>query len=143
MPRAVPSVFFRDGYRFVGWYEDLTNTGSRWSPNRTIRGGENIELFPRWVRTPHAPLHFVLGDTTGGNANGEGSPTGDGRVTSADTTQIARWLVRYGTITLTPDSPREHLAADINGDGYITVDDITLHARWLVGHNISELLAAR
>ncbi|MCL2223333.1 MAG: dockerin type I repeat-containing protein [Defluviitaleaceae bacterium] len=63
-----------------------------------------------------------------------GDASGDGRVTSADATIIARYLVGQG-VTI------DRRSADINGDGYVTVADLTLLARWLAGHNVENLIA--
>jgi|GEM_PF-2450303 len=62
-----------------------------------------------------------------------GDANQDGRITLADTTRIARWL-------LVPGNPIIDiclLGADVNGDGVVDADDLILLARWLVGHNVT------
>jgi len=118
MPRAAPSIFSREGYRFIGWFEDTEDESTRWRDNNETIGG--VTLYARWVATPDG---FVLGNASR-----------DGRITSADATAIARYLAGHNVdICL--------LASDLNGDGYVCIADVILLARWLVGHDISHLLA--
>jgi hypothetical protein len=118
LPKSNSSTFMRDGYRFMGWYENPEDLSTRWSNNSEVSGG--ITLHARWVA---APANFILGNVYG-----------DDRITSADATMIARYLVGQEVdICL--------FSADINGDGEVTIADIILLARWLVGHNVSHLLA--
>jgi uncharacterized repeat protein (TIGR02543 family) len=116
LPRA--SVFYRENYRFMGWYADLSDETTRWNDMEEVT--ESITLYARWAP---APADFQLG-VTGDN----------GRVTSADATQIARYLLDNGWEIC-------RLAADINGDGLITIEDVTLLSRWLVGHNVRHQIA--
>jgi len=109
---------FRNGYRFTGWFTDLSDETSRIRSRENLR--DNVSLFARWAATPEG---FQIGDTIG-----------SGRVTSADATMIARHITGSNVdICL--------LAADLNGDGYVDVSDIILLARWLAGHNVSPLIA--
>jgi len=108
------------GYRFMGWEDEH---GSVRRDGFTI--DRDITLTAGWEPSP---VGFQIGDT---NRNG--------RVTSADATAIARWLI---------SSPEERenmnfcsFAADITGTGYVTIDDIVLLARWLVGHEVDHLIA--
>jgi len=64
-----------------------------------------------------------------------GDIDGDGRVTSADATLLARWLLRqYVTI--------DYEAADLTGNG-VELSSLSLLARWLVGHDVSHLMVNR
>ena len=117
LPRAIPSIFSRTGYRFTGWFENPLDDSTRWHDYNAISG--NITLYARWTR---APYNFHVGDSNG-----------DGRTTSADATAIARYLA--GQREICP------LSADLNGDGIVTLEDLILLARWIVGHNIGHLIA--
>jgi uncharacterized repeat protein (TIGR02543 family) len=112
-------MFFREGYRFTGWFADITDESTRWRDKNEVTA--SVVLYARWTR---APDNFRVGDTCG-----------NGRVTSADATRIARHVVGHDEYNFCK------LAADINGDGEVTITDITLLLRWLVGHNVSHLIA--
>jgi len=58
-----------------------------------------------------------------------GDADGDGRVTSADATLLARWLIDSTTVI-------DLDAADLTGKG-VGLFTLSLLARWLVGHDIS------
>jgi hypothetical protein len=118
---GIPPAVKRDGSRFIGWF-DAPIGGTRYFENTLIK--EEVNLYARWHANPSG---FMLGSTSGEN-----------RVTSADATRIARWLVEfhYFRILLDETSPPELFAADINGDGVICLADLILFARWLVGHNV-------
>jgi uncharacterized repeat protein (TIGR02543 family) len=120
--RAFPPVR-RPGHRFVGWFDTSERTGgTRIHADTPIN--ENMHLYARWVETSTLD-NFQLG-----------SISGNGRVTTADATALARLLLEHGRIILNENSPTNFLAADLNGDGYITLADLTLFARWIVGHNV-------
>ncbi|MCL2225057.1 MAG: dockerin type I domain-containing protein [Defluviitaleaceae bacterium] len=61
-----------------------------------------------------------------------GDVNGDGRVTSADATRLARWIAGQ-------DALIDPYAADLCGNG-ITPFTVTLLARWLAGHNVRALM---
>jgi|GEM_PF-7122479 len=122
LPRATPLTFSREGHRFTGWFEDIEDESTQWRDNKEVT--DNVTLYARWVVTPD---NFLLGDTTG-----------DGNITSADATNIARYLA--GHYDHLDELPICLLAADISGRGYITITDITLFARWLVGRNVGDMI---
>jgi len=113
-------MFFREGYRFTGWFEDIEDDDTRWNDDNEVTA--DITLYARWVEIPNPDIFRV------------GSTGGTGRVTSVDATAIARFLIGQNMeICL--------LAADVNGDGYVTGADIILLARWMVGHDVEHLIA--
>jgi uncharacterized repeat protein (TIGR02543 family) len=117
LPR-MPSMS-NPGYRFVGWYdEDGINRRDNFKTDR------NITLTARWVEEPPG---FKVGDMDG-----------DGRITSADATVIAKWLV---TDPEHRDPDFCQLTADISGTGYVSIADVILLARWLVGLNVNGLIS--
>ena len=63
-----------------------------------------------------------------------GDLDGDGRVTSADATRLARLLAGHAVSA-------DLRAADINGDGRIDIFDLILFQRWLAGHDVAHLIA--
>jgi len=73
------------------------------------------------------PADFILGDVTG-----------TGKVTSADATALARWLVAPPEVQqqMIDDETFCKLAADINGDGVVDVADLTMLVRKLVGLSV-------
>jgi hypothetical protein len=129
----------RPGYRLAGWYtrenvycEDGENIvdfiyHTRWAPHTSVT--ENTTLYAKWVSLETLPNFHV----------GAVRPDGDGRITSADATVIARFIV--GHFDHLEELPICLLAADINGDGYVDINDLILLARWLVGHNIRHLIS--
>ncbi|MCL2225707.1 MAG: InlB B-repeat-containing protein [Defluviitaleaceae bacterium] len=121
LPRAIPSVFSRNGYRFMGWFENTADPTTRFCYLDYVTA--NITLYAKWERLTD-PYTFRAG-----NVND------DNRVTSADATMVARYLAGYALSDFCP------LAADLNGDGQVTPHDLILLARWLAGHNVTELIA--
>ncbi|MCL2578320.1 MAG: InlB B-repeat-containing protein, partial [Defluviitaleaceae bacterium] len=120
LPRATPLMFSRNGYRFTGWFEDIEDESTRWRDNEEVTG--DVTLYARWTQIPD-PDNFHVGDADG-----------DGRVTSADVTRLAMYLIGHNVdICL--------LSADIGGRGYLSIADVTLFAKWLVGLNVSPLIA--
>jgi uncharacterized repeat protein (TIGR02543 family) len=61
---------------------------------------------------------------------------GDGDVTSADATWLARHLAGHAGFEL---NNTRRLVADMNGDGVICPRDLTMLVRWLVGYDLEEL----
>ena len=111
-------------YRISGWFTAPNGGGVQWFAHTQVTAATT--LYARWVRRPD---DFQVG-----------AVTGNGRVTSADATLLARWLVLRGDDNQTVADFCQ-LAADINGDGEVTPDDLILLAQWLVGHNVTHLIA--
>lgn len=63
-----------------------------------------------------------------------GDLDGDGRITSADATALARYLVGYAVAI-------DLRAADINGDRHVDIRDLTLLSRWLIGDKSNEIVS--
>jgi len=118
---AVPNGISREGYRFTGWfeYEDGENVRRR----DNFEATQDVTLVATWEIIPNDGEFRV------------GSVFGNGRVTSADATAIARWIIGQEVADFC------HLASDMDGDGEITLTDLTLLARWLVGHDVYHLIA--
>ena len=113
-------MFSREGYRFLGWFEDLYDENTKWRDHNEVTA--DTILYAKWAEIPD-PENFRVG-----------SVGSSGRVTSADATLLARYLIGHDVeICL--------LAADINGDGYVDSADIILLARWIVGNKITDLIA--
>jgi len=70
---------------------------------------------------------MVVGETI----TATGDINGDGRVTSADATFLARYIVGQDVYLLC------RYAADLNGDGNVCIADLILLSRWLAGHNVT------
>lgn len=124
---AIPNGIVKDGHRFTGWFTDVNDATTRHRDDFIVTG--DVTLIAAWEPIPD-PENFRVG-----------SVGGTGRVTSADATMIARWLI-------TPEADRAStfpdfcsLAADLDGDGEVTADDLVLLARWLVGHNVRQQIA--
>lgn len=99
----------------MGWFDTSEPTGGvRSHANAPV--GNGATLYARWLVTPN---DFILGDTNG-----------DGRVTSADASRIARWIIEPSSVEICL------LSADINGDGEVNITDVIMLARWLVGLNV-------
>ena len=108
---GMPQIY-RERHRFTGWVEYVDGEFVRRSHNFIVTA--NTVLYATWEETPE---NFRVGSTTG-----------NGRVTTADASRIARWLTGQNVEDFCK------LAADINGDGEITVQDLTLLVSWLAGH---------
>jgi len=69
-------------------------------------------------------LDFIRGDLNG-----------DGQLTSADATMLARWLIATSEEERASEYFKNfnELAADINMDGKVDLNDLTYLSRWLVG----------
>jgi len=104
----------------IGFYDAHNNPDSPTDQTEAdvdiaIIGG-NVVILPRAT--------YMIGDANG-----------DGRISSVDTTRIARWILAEAA-GLTLDAGICHRGADVNGDGVICVADVILLSRWLVGHNV-------
>ena len=125
MPTAdAPYGIEKPGYRFTGWFTDITDETTRWRHNTPVTG--DVTLHARWDEIPN-------GFQTGAVGN-------NGRITSASATLLARWLVALPEYRHTLGYFC-HLAADLDGDGEVTATDLVLLAQWLVGHNVRGLIA--
>jgi len=120
LPRAHQISNRPANYRFMGW--QIGNTSGfaydGFSPPASVN------LTAGWAS---APPDFILGDVNG-----------DGLVTSADATALARYLMGSN------DGNFCRFAADITGTGSetpVTPEDLVLIARWLVGHRVGHLIA--
>jgi len=131
LPVAISRYYNGYRYRISGWFTAPNGNGEQWFSGNAVTA--NITLYANWVRRP---LNFQTGSVF---RIGENSQIGDGRVTSADATMIARYIV--GQFDNTDVLPICRIAADINGDGIVDVSDITLLSRWLAGHNVRHLIA--
>ncbi|MCL2577940.1 MAG: hypothetical protein FWE27_07820 [Defluviitaleaceae bacterium] len=113
-------------HRFGGWRDENTN--------KFLRDGDlitgDMTVTAVWVTVAslneNRENQFLLGDAND-----------DGRLTSADATAIAKWLIA-------PDDLKDpnfcEFSADITGKGYVTVEDITMLARLLVGLDVFSAL---
>ena len=105
-----PTGLSRDGYFFLGW-----------SPSGGYRNvTAERTITARWT------VRATLGDIDG-----------DGRVTSADASAFARFLVSYSEAEIAQmvaNGEKDMEVWDIDGDGAITPADLTLLVQWLVGH---------
>ena len=120
LPRGIPNTLYREGYRFAGWFENLSVPATRWQDNKIVTA--NVTLHAQWIPTP---ANFVLGDSER-----------NGFVTSADATMLARHIVNHGVLPvnhIAQDVDICLLASDLNGDGLVTLDDLIALSRWLVG----------
>jgi uncharacterized repeat protein (TIGR02543 family) len=120
LPRAVPSMLTRPGFRFMGWFTNPLEDSTRWNDDAAVTNG--ITLYARWTAIPN-PSTFSVG-SIGGNM----------RVTSTDATLLARHLIGQDTGACV-------LAADLNGDGIVNPSDLVLLSRWLAGHDVAHLIA--
>lgn len=118
---AVPNGISKEGYRFTGWFAYVNGDFIRIRSDFIIT--RSITLIATWQVIPD-PANFRVGSTNDNR-----------RITSADATRIARWLVGSYVADFCI------LAADIDGDGEVTIVDVTLLARWLVGHNVYQFVA--
>ena len=122
MPTAAePNGISREGYRFTGWFESVDGEYVRRRDNFTVTC--DVTLIAEWEEIPDIKNFRV------------GSTFNDGRVTSADATAIARWIIGHSVEGFC------HLAADMDGDGEVTLADLTMIARWLVGFDLYDLIA--
>jgi hypothetical protein len=112
-------ILYKEGHRFAGWFTDLHDE------NSLVRNGgilhEEKTLYALWLAVPET---FRVG-----------AVTGNGRVTSADATAIARYIIGN------TDDNFCILAADLDGSGYVSIADVSLLLRWLVGHDVRNLIA--
>jgi len=117
---ATPPLVAHRDYTFTGWFTAPNGEGTQWNTNSTVT--DDITLYAGWVARS---VPFQVGDVNY-----------DTRITSADATIIARYLVGYFdhyTVQWLP-LPICLIAANISGSGTVTTADITLLARRLVGH---------
>jgi hypothetical protein len=109
------------GNRFIGWY---SGTG-RVNVGDSVAAGTT--LTAHWRAAPSPFRIGAIRDMEVGDANL--------RVTSADATRLAQFLLENGTYDLTPASLPYRLAADINGDGRITLADLIMLMQMLIGRD--------
>ncbi|MCL2577484.1 MAG: hypothetical protein FWE27_05475 [Defluviitaleaceae bacterium] len=83
----------------------------------------------------------IRGNVIGEPVRSPGDVLGTGRVTSTDTTAIARWIIS------SPTQRQEMIAngfceyaANITGTGSVGVYDLTIFSRWLVGLDVSKYI---
>ena len=122
LPRANPARFYREGYRFAGWFENLNNSNTLWYDNKQLSA--DITLHAQW--TP-APPNFVLGDVNR-----------SGYVSSADATILAKHISTASNILSESNITTQNadlclLSADVDGDGLVTISDLVALSRWLIG----------
>jgi hypothetical protein len=115
----LPVNLHREGYRISGWFTAPNGDGEHRFAHSAANATET--LYARWQPVSE---NFMTGDVIG-----------NGNITSADATMLARFLIGE-------DIPGFcEIAADINGDGEVTIADVVLLARWLVGHNVTHLIS--
>jgi hypothetical protein len=131
LPVAISRYYNGYRYKIAGWFTAPNGNGEHWFSHNEATA--NITLYANWVRRP---TNLQTGSVFRLGENGQ---IGDGRVTSADATMIARYLA--GHFDHLDVLPICRIAADINGDGIVDLNDVTLLSRWLVGHNVRHLIA--
>jgi hypothetical protein len=135
LPVAISRYYNGHYYRISGWLTVPNENGNGNGVHvfSDFQVTENITLYANWVRRPS---NFQTGSVFRPGDNGL---IGDGRVTSADTNMIARYLA--GQFSNYDNLPICLIAADINGDGVVDINDIILMSRWLVGNNVRDMVA--